>query len=364
MIGKISILRFGEKLRKLRLQHNMTLKELAASAGYVAHGYISELEAGKKMPSLEFVVSIAYLFNVTTDQLLYDTLNVDTMSNNKEKLYMASLAFIHRPPSFNELERFRLILSTYQDGTGMLVNKRNPQFTLPGWRDFERSIALAFNGEALENKYVFDVLLPAYENTKKRYGLSCKMRGELNRIDRDGRVSMEISNSSGKFWIHLSKKGINQNNYRNRAQEVGEGLLDVVERLYQEVNLETRIDVDIQNSYYLTLSWNWDGWYQLHQFPLTFPSAEHLNWYCPVKLTKNGEILSRRINGDDEQGTLFEWYGESGGQLKYYPFASNAIWVSKRFQLEPLGDIEHGTLAKAAAYFPELWSKVNVVDKM
>ncbi len=44
----------------------------------------------------------------------------------------------------------RLILSTYQDGTGMLKNKKNPMKvkTLPGWRDFERAVAIAFDGEA------------------------------------------------------------------------------------------------------------------------------------------------------------------------------------------------------------------------
>ena len=30
--------------------------------------------------------------------------------------------------------------------------------TLPGWRDFERSVALAFGGQAQESKAIFDVL--------------------------------------------------------------------------------------------------------------------------------------------------------------------------------------------------------------
>ncbi|RME45596.1 MAG: XRE family transcriptional regulator [Caldilineae bacterium] len=69
--------RFGEKLRALRTRHKMTLKELAMELGLHAHGYISELETGKKKPTAEFVLKAARLFNVTTDQLLKDELEID-----------------------------------------------------------------------------------------------------------------------------------------------------------------------------------------------------------------------------------------------------------------------------------------------
>ncbi len=55
----------------------MTLKELALALGYTAHGHISEVESGKKKPTVEFVVNVARLFNVTTDQLLKDELDLD-----------------------------------------------------------------------------------------------------------------------------------------------------------------------------------------------------------------------------------------------------------------------------------------------
>ena len=110
------------------------------------------------------------------------------------------LAFVHRPPVSQEVEKLRLILSTYQDGTGMSQDKKNKGRTLPGWRDFERAVALAFGGIAPENKAVFDVLLSGPERPGAMYyGLSCKMRGELDRLDRDGRVTIELSNSAKKF---------------------------------------------------------------------------------------------------------------------------------------------------------------------
>ena len=69
--------RFGDKLRTLRIQHRLTLKELAYALGYKAHGHISELESGKKVPTVGFVLSVARLFNVTTDELLKDDLELE-----------------------------------------------------------------------------------------------------------------------------------------------------------------------------------------------------------------------------------------------------------------------------------------------
>jgi transcriptional regulator with XRE-family HTH domain len=69
--------RFGEKLRVLRTGKNMTLKELAVALGLTAHGYISEIEAGKKKPTAEFVLKVSRFFKVTTDQLLKDEFEVE-----------------------------------------------------------------------------------------------------------------------------------------------------------------------------------------------------------------------------------------------------------------------------------------------
>jgi len=54
----------------------MTLKELALALGHVAHGYISEIESGKKKPTAEFVLKVARYFDVATDKLLKDELDI------------------------------------------------------------------------------------------------------------------------------------------------------------------------------------------------------------------------------------------------------------------------------------------------
>ncbi len=71
------MLRFGEKLHALRTRKRMTLKELATALGLTAHGYISEIESGKKKPTAEFVLKVARYFNITTDELLKDELEID-----------------------------------------------------------------------------------------------------------------------------------------------------------------------------------------------------------------------------------------------------------------------------------------------
>lgn len=76
MPEKPSIRRFGEKLKALRMYHALTLTEMAQQLGYATHGYLSELEHGKKLPTIELVLSIARLFNVTTDELLKDELEL------------------------------------------------------------------------------------------------------------------------------------------------------------------------------------------------------------------------------------------------------------------------------------------------
>ena len=71
-----SIARFGEKLRILRTRHGLTLQDLARKMGLSAHGYISELEHNRKSPTAEFVLGISRIFNVTTDELLKDELEI------------------------------------------------------------------------------------------------------------------------------------------------------------------------------------------------------------------------------------------------------------------------------------------------
>ncbi len=270
------------------------------------------------------------------------------------------LPLIDRDPTQVEIEKFRLILSTYQDGSGQQALKNGQ--TLPGWRDFERSAAIAFNGEAQENKFIFDVLVPDANRKGIYFGISCKMRRTLNDTKRTGRVTLELSNSAGKFWGELQTQEINQYNYKSKKPfDVAKVLLLLEKQWHDRVSLYNGGLVDLERSYYLALSWNQQGEYQLFKFALQHPDSESLTWDFPNAVRQGQETPGRRLRGQDKTGTLFEWYGESGGQLKYYPLVENALWKSEIFHLEPLPkewEQKHGILAKAKDYFPKSWEKI------
>jgi hypothetical protein len=271
-----------------------------------------------------------------------------------------TIPFVDRSPTRREFERFRLILSTYQDGSGQQSLKNG--CTLPGWRDFERSVAVAFGGEAQENKFIFDVLIPDAKRKDAFFGISCKMRRTLNDTKRTGRVTLELSNSSGKFWDRLWKMGINQQNYKDSPLEVAQVLLAQEIEWHEAVGLDRGGKVDLSRSLYLALSWNPQGEYRLFKFALTLPDPATLRWDFPSVKIRGEEQQCRRLRGQDEAGTLFEWYGESGGQLKYYPLVKDALWHSEVFRLEPLPENwseKHGILAKAKDYFPRLWGTLD-----
>lgn len=69
--------RFGEKLHILRTRHGLTFQKLADALGYAAPSYIYEVESGKKKPSVELVIKVARLFQVSADQLLFDEQDVE-----------------------------------------------------------------------------------------------------------------------------------------------------------------------------------------------------------------------------------------------------------------------------------------------
>ncbi len=69
--------KFGEKLHILRRRHNMTMKELSSVLGYSSHSFIAALERGERMPSAALAVKLSRFFDVTTDQLLKDELELD-----------------------------------------------------------------------------------------------------------------------------------------------------------------------------------------------------------------------------------------------------------------------------------------------
>ena len=60
----------GESIKKLRLQHGMSLTELAERAG-IAKSYISSIERNiQRNPSIQVLEKIAAVFNTTAEHLI------------------------------------------------------------------------------------------------------------------------------------------------------------------------------------------------------------------------------------------------------------------------------------------------------
>ena len=66
-----SMEKFGEKLRTLREQQGLSLRQLGEKLD-VSKNYIWNMEMGYKTPNIAMLIKIARLFNVTADQLIMD----------------------------------------------------------------------------------------------------------------------------------------------------------------------------------------------------------------------------------------------------------------------------------------------------
>ncbi len=272
-----------------------------------------------------------------------------------------SVAFITRQPTEDEVQQFRLGISSFCDGAGMLKQKDGS--TLPGWRDFERVTASIFDGKASERKDVFDVIVSSSTFPKVDYGFSVKSR-ELSRstalddLSDDGRVYIELTNSPAKLWAPLYEKGLNENDFRalTDADVIGETILNTVRSWHVEASHAHSIMnpgriLDLEHSVYLVVSYcrprhHHRRQYQLHSFPLTFPAG--IEWsYRSAKCLKG-------TDPERPGETLFDWYALSGGQLKYYPRANTALYSSEVFALADLPR-QISVAEKAARYWPSEW---------
>lgn len=60
---------FGDKLRELRKENNMTQKDIANMFN-IKEATVSAWEVGKAQPSIDTIIVLAQYFNVSTDYLL------------------------------------------------------------------------------------------------------------------------------------------------------------------------------------------------------------------------------------------------------------------------------------------------------
>jgi len=248
------------------------------------------------------------------------------------------------------------MMSTFRDGSGQYGAG-----AWPGWRDFERVIAEALNAFAPEDKGIFDIYVRSTQDENTDYGISIKSKqldraSALEDLEAEGRVHMELCNSPAKLWGSLTKLELEEADFRaqRHARRIGEAVIQEVRRWHCEAatnhpSMFPGRVLSPENSIYLVISYgkirNAVRDYQIHSFTLELPQITEWRFVSPRCLRGFDPHFPDRV--------LIEWYGLSGGQLKYYPLARNSKYQSPRFQLsrpEPL------TLAsKARGCFHEQW---------
>ena len=201
-----------------------------------------------------------------------------------------------------------------------------------------------------EDKGIFDVIAFDQSVSHTAYGFSVKSKqlsvNEFKGLSTNGQVYMEIANSPAKFWAEIqSKHGLNERDFREQryAEDIGKTVISTVEKWHTEGKAEFEgrkafqqrnppANLDLDKSCYFCLSYskveNPDKrQYQIHSFPLKYPSD--IVWRYKSESCLSGYV--KELDGSETR--VIDWYGLSGGQLKYYPRVTAATYSTNPFTL-------------------------------
>lgn len=68
--------RFGAKVRMLREQRGLSVRQLTAALGMQSHSHIAKIETGQSQPSADMILRLARFFDVSIDALMKDELDL------------------------------------------------------------------------------------------------------------------------------------------------------------------------------------------------------------------------------------------------------------------------------------------------
>lgn len=260
----------------------------------------------------------------------------------------------------DEVDLFRLLLSTYRDGSGAEAEADGS--TRANWRQIERCVAELVKSETSEDKNIFDVIAKDPDLETTYYGYSVKSKQlpttQFEKLESVGRTYMEVANSPAKFWDAIEASiGIREVAFGKAeyANQIGDTLLSLVSKWHHDElsALSARVPgatLNLEASNYFCLSYSAldktklsdSRKYQIHVFDLEFPNNIQWEYTSPKCL--------RGYDPAYPDESLFDWYGLSGGQLKYYPRASSARYKSPVFKLASPPQIS--LIDKVTDYFP------------
>ncbi len=92
----------NQALKRIREFHNIKQNELAITIG-ISNSYLSEIENGKKAPSLELLQKYSKTFDIPVSSLLYFSEELDSNSSSSiGKLKLKSKKFLLRILEWSE----------------------------------------------------------------------------------------------------------------------------------------------------------------------------------------------------------------------------------------------------------------------
>jgi len=268
------------------------------------------------------------------------------------------LVYATKDATPSELLLFQLLMSIYRDGSG--AEREGDGTTRANWRQIERCVADLVNSTTNEDKNIFDVSAPDSTDSSTYYGYSVKSKQlsktKFKKLSSVGRVYMEIANSPVKFWDEVNlQHGLTEADFRskNDPSKIGSAVINLVKKWHIEGKEELErlmpgVTLDLNASNYFCLSYSKDSnssdrEYQIHIFSLDYPA--NIKWEYSSKKCLRGYDPAYPTE------PLIDWYGLSGGQLKYYPRATSARYASPIFKL--LTPPRMSATDKAKIYFPD-----------
>lgn len=100
--------RLGEKLRFLRTERQISQVEVAQLIGLASSSYVSYLESGRNVPSLELLIGLASYYSVSLDFLLRDDVSVEQSTSQYQPIDATSWP-----------GNFAAKLTAYRNATGL-----------------------------------------------------------------------------------------------------------------------------------------------------------------------------------------------------------------------------------------------------
>ncbi|MGP5553432.1 helix-turn-helix transcriptional regulator [Psychrobacter celer] len=80
-------------LKKIRLFHNMKQNQLSQQLN-ISNSYLSEIESGKKSPSIELLQNYAVIFDIPVSSLLYFSEQLESEGKISKSFRIKSAGFI------------------------------------------------------------------------------------------------------------------------------------------------------------------------------------------------------------------------------------------------------------------------------